>query len=305
MWCQSEPAVHLVCGQQVFDVVDTGGDGSEGNGGKKGVGDGKDCCVVVVAGGERGEAVEVVFVQHFVGVGPGVVDVDLGAILLKFVDDVDHPGVANIGAVLLEGDTEDEHFGPLDFVVAGNHELDHLGGDVFAHIVVEAATCKDDFGVVTVLLGFLGEVVGVNANAVAPDEAGFEGEKVPFCGCSGKHVVGIDPHAVEDHGQFVDEGDIDVALGVFDHFGRFGYPDGGGEVCSSGDDGAVEGIHLVGRLGGGTGGDLFDFGDGVLLVAGVDTLGRVARKEIFVEGEARDSFEHWHAVLFGGSGVDG
>ena len=154
------------------------------------MGDGEDSCVVVVGGGKLGEAVEVIFVQHFVGVGPGVVDVDLCAILLEFMDDVDHPGVADVGAVLLEGDAEDEHFCPFDFVVAGNHEFHHFGGDVLPHIVVKAAPCEDNFRVVTVLLGFLGKIVGVNADTVASDEAGFEGEKVPYGGCD--HFVGVE-----------------------------------------------------------------------------------------------------------------
>ena len=66
------------------------------------MGDGEDSCVVVVGGGELGEAVEVIFVQHLFGVGPGVVDVDLGTVLLEFVDDVDHSGVVDVGEVLLE-----------------------------------------------------------------------------------------------------------------------------------------------------------------------------------------------------------
>ena len=152
---RSEPAVHLVCGEHVFNIIDTRSDSSEGNGGKEGVGDGEDSCVVVVGGGKLGEAVEVIFVEHLFRVGPGVVDVDLCAILLEFVDDVDHPGVADVGAVFLEGDAEDEHFCPFDFVVAGNHELHHFGGDVSAHIVVEATTCEDNFGVVAVLLAGL------------------------------------------------------------------------------------------------------------------------------------------------------
>ena len=237
------------------------------------MGDGEDSCVVVVGGGKLGEAVEVIFVLHLFGIGPRVVDIDLGTVLLEFVDDIDHSGVADVGAVFLEGDAEDEHFCPFDFVVAGNHEFHHFGGDVLPHIVIEAATCEDNFRVVAVLLGFLGEVVGVNADAVASDEAGFEGEKVPFCCGSGKHFVGVDPHAVEDHGQFVHKGDIDVALRVFDHFGCFGNLDGGGKVRSCGDDRAVEGIDLLSRFRGGAGGDFFDFGDSMLLVAGVDALG--------------------------------
>lgn len=98
--------------------------------------------------------------------------------------------------------------------------------------------------------------------------------------------MGVDPHTVEDHGQLVHEGDVDIALGVFDHFGRFGYPDGGGEVCTGGDDGTVECIDFLSRFGGGARGDFFDFGNGVLFITGVDAFERVACKEIFVEGEA-------------------
>ncbi len=193
---RSEPAVHLVCGEHVFNIIDTRSDSSEGNGGKEGVGNGEDGCVVVVGGGELREAVEIIFVQHLCGVGPGVVDVYLGAVLPEFVDDVDHSGVADVGAVLFEGDAEDEHFCPFDFVVAGNHEFHHFGGDVLPHVVVEATACQDDFGVVKV------------------------------------------------------------------------------------------GINLLSRFGGEAGGDFFDFGDSVLLVAGVDAFGRITSKEIFVEGGA-------------------
>ena len=61
---------------------------------------------------------------------------------------------------------------------------------------------------------------------MATNKTRLESEKVPLsAGCS-KHLVGIDTHAVENHGQLINEGDIDVALGVFDHFSGFGYFDG-------------------------------------------------------------------------------
>ena len=43
----------------------------------------------------------------------------------------------------------------------------------------------------------------------------------------------------------------------------------------------------------------------MLLVAGVDPLRAVAAEEIAVEHEARDAFEHGHAVFLGGAGIDG
>ena len=68
------------------------------------MGNGEDSCIVVVCGREFVKNLKVVFVHHLLGVGPGVVDVDLGAILLKLVDDIDHSGVADVGAVLFEGE---------------------------------------------------------------------------------------------------------------------------------------------------------------------------------------------------------
>ena len=48
-------------------------------------------------------------------------------------------------------------------------------------------------------------------------------KKVPFCACGFKDFMGIDAEAVENHGKFVDESNVDVALRVFDDLGGFGY----------------------------------------------------------------------------------
>ena len=54
--------------------------------------------------------------------------------------------VADVGAVLLKGNAKDEHVCALDFVISGNHELDHFGGNIFLHIVVKPSASKNDFG---------------------------------------------------------------------------------------------------------------------------------------------------------------
>jgi hypothetical protein len=61
----------------------------------------------------------------------------------------------------------------------------------------------------------------------------------------------------------------------------------------------------VGDLGGGAGSDLFDGGQAVLLVAGVDALGAVAGKEVAVELQPGMLFQHRNADFLGGTGVDG
>ena len=75
--------------------------------------------------------------------------------MFEFVKNVYDSSVADVGAVLLKGNAKDEHFGTFDFVISGNHELDHFGGNIFTHIVVEAAASQDDFGMIAILLRFL------------------------------------------------------------------------------------------------------------------------------------------------------
>ena len=68
---------------------------------------------------------------------------------------------------------------------------------------------------------------------------------------------------------------------------------------------AVQRVDDVGHFGRGAGGDLLDGGQPVRFVAGVDALGAVAGEEVDVELQAREFFQHGHAVFLGGAGVDG
>ena len=177
----------------------------------------------------------------------------------------------------------------------------HIG----AHAVVKAAAGQDDLGVVADRLRLVGEVVRVHADAVAAHQAGAEGQKVPLAAGGLQHGFGVDAHLVEDDGQLVDEGDVDVALGVLDHLGGFGHADAFGLVRAGGDDLQVKGIDQVGHCWRGAGGDFLDGGDAMFFVARVDALGAVAGKKVEVELEAGEFFQHGHAVFFGGAGVDG
>ena len=49
-------------------------------------------------------------------------------------------------------------------------------------------------------------------------------------------LIGVDTETVEDHRQFVDQRDVDVALRVLDDLGGLGYPDAGCAVRARLDD---------------------------------------------------------------------
>ena len=268
------------------------------------VGDGDDDGVVGPSGRllHRGDAV---FMLGGSSIGPGVEHVGLHMVVGQFFDDVHHAGVAQVGAVFFEGKAQHQHAGALHMDAALGHGFDELGDHVGAHAVIQAATGQDDLGVVAHGLGLVGEVIRVHANAVAADQTGTKGQEVPLAAGGLQHGFGVNVHLVEDERQLVDEGDVEVALGVLYDFGGFGYFDTRGLVGAGGDDLLVERVHQVGNLGRGAGGDFFDGGDPVFFVAGVDAFGAVAAKEVLVVLEARELLQHGHAVFFGTAGVHG
>mmetsp|Transcript_39155 Transcript_39155/g.91820 ORF Transcript_39155/g.91820 Transcript_39155/m.91820 type:complete len:403 (+) Transcript_39155:568-1776(+) len=246
-----------------------------------------------------------VLVHRLFRLGLGVGHEHLDAVGLEFVDDVDHLGVAQVAAVLLEGQAQHVDAGALDVAAAGDHLLDGLLGDELAHAVVDAPAGQDDLRVVAQHVGLVGEVVGVHADAVAAHQARLELQEVPLRAGRLKHLGGVDAELVEDDGQLIHQRDVQVALGVLDHLGGLGGLDAGGAVHAGHDDLFVDLGHLLQRLGRVAGDDLQDLGQRVFLVARVDALGAVADEEVLLPFQAGLALQHRDADLFGGAGVDG
>ena len=281
-----QPPVDLIGRQDVLDVKENGARLTEGPNSpaaerlELAVGHGDD--YGLVGAGLRGrDRDDAIFAVGRLGVDPGVMDVHLDAIALQFLDYVDDPGVAQVGAVFLEGEAEQQYAGAVNRDIVQGHQSRDLVGDVFAHVVVDAPAGQDHLGVEPDFLGLVGQVVRVNANAVATHQSGPERQEVPLAAGGGEDGVGVDVHFLEQHRQFVDQGDVDVALGVFDDLGGFGYPDRGRPMGAGRDDAPVQRIDEFGRFRGGAGGDFLDGSEPVFLVAGVDALRGVADEEGF------------------------
>lgn len=246
-----------------------------------------------------------VFVFSF-GCGyPRVIYIDLDVVFAQLFYDIDNLSVTQIGAVFLEGQPHDQYLGSVYMDALFHHAFDQLGHNIGSHAVVQAATGEDDFWMVADGLGFMGQVVGVNADAVTADQAWTEWQEVPFGTGSLQDSLGVDTHFVEDHCQFVDQRDIQIALGVFNHLGCFSYFDAAGFVGAGDDDFVVQRIYQVRHLGSRTGGDFLDVGNAVFFVAGVDALGTVAGKEVHVVFQARNAFQYRYALFFCGARIDG
>ena len=101
----------------------------------------------------------------------------------------------------------------------------HAVGDIDAHAVVDAPARMDDVRVVAHFLGLVGDVERIDADAVAAHQAGLEGQEVPLGAGRLEHVARVDAQPVGDQGDLVDQGDVDVALGVLQHLGELGDAD--------------------------------------------------------------------------------
>ena len=108
--------------------------------------------------------------------------------------------------------------------------LRDLPGDVQRHVVVQAPAGEDHLRVIADLLRLVRQVVRIDADAVAADQARAERQEVPLAAGGVQHLLGVDAEAVEDQRQLVDQRDVDVALGVLDDLGGLGDPDAGGLV---------------------------------------------------------------------------
>ena len=125
---------------------------------------------------------------------------------------------------------------------------------------------------ITGFLGPVGQIIGIHADTVAPDQPRRERQEIPFGLGGGQHVRRVDLEQMANGRELVHKGDVQVALGVLDHLGSLGNFDGRCFVNAGCHDGA---IHL--------GNDVqstcilrrHHLADGlkpVLLVPGIDTL---------------------------------
>ncbi len=113
-----------------------------------------------------------------------------------------------------------------------------------------------------------------------PTSPGSKWLEIPFGRRGRQHVAGVDAELMKDRRQLVHEGDVEIALRVLDHLGGLGHLDRGRAMNAGrhhravdvGDD--IERARILRRH------HLDDGLEAMLLVAGIDALGRIADGEI-------------------------
>ncbi len=265
--------------------------------------DGYDDRVIGRCGGTRNRA-KPALALAFVGVGMRVVNIDQRMAGAQFVDYLAHARVAQVRTVLLERRAQHEDAAADDADLLERHQAQDLRRDVRAHALVDAPRCADQLGVDAHFAGLVDQIVGVDADAMPADETGSEIEKIPLCRGGLEHFLGIDSQAREDQRKFVDQGNVHVALRVFDGLGRFGDADARRAIGSGANDAAIQRVDEIGNLRRRARGHLDDIGQPARLVARVDPFGAVAAEKIAIEAQSGGAFERRHATVLGRAGVD-
>src|SRR5690606_17255336 len=149
-----------------------------------------------------------------------------------------------------------------------------------------------------------GQVIRVDADAVAAHQAGGELEEVPLGSRGIQDFRGADADQVADLRHLVHQRDVDVALRVLQHLRGLGHLDGGGAVHAGVDDFLVDAGDDLQRFLILAGHDLDDLLQRVLAIARIDPFGAVAQLEVDPAAQARRLFEFRSADLLGGAGMD-
>ncbi len=170
----------------------------------------------VVAFGLRKVFNHVHRIREGVGLNMRIVDADLNPSLLQSLCQWFCRRFARVTDLGFVGPAEEKHLGGLGGKPSLPQDVDEYLSYVVGHGTVDCTGCGDEAGRNTNVAGSLNHVIRVNGDAVAAntDTWGVAME-VPLRCSSRKHVFDVHVHGGENTSEFVDQGDVDVALNIF------------------------------------------------------------------------------------------
>ena len=218
----------------------------------------------------------------------------------KAFDHVDYPAVAQVGNILLEGQSQYQNATGL-----APKPLVEPVADPCAHGIVCVAPGQNDMWLMPQLLGAVSEIVGVDTDAVSSHQAGLEREKVPLRARRVEHIPDRQIKLGKDLGQLIHERDVDVPLRVLDDLCRLCSLDGGGAEDLPAVDRPVHFGKKIQRLLVFSGNDLGDRLDSVNRIPGVNPFRTVSQAKMRAAMKTGDPFELRPADVVCHTGIDG
>jgi len=112
---------------------------------------------------------------------------------LQVGDDVVYLLLRMSGHVFFESQTEDYHGGALDWFAYVSDALDDHLAHMDRHGIVDLASRENHLRLIAELLGAVGEIVRIDADAMSTDEAGVILVEIPFCARRRQDFLGVEP----------------------------------------------------------------------------------------------------------------
>ena len=106
-------------------------------------------------------------------------------------------------------------------MIKGYHMLANLANKKW-YLVVDTPTSEYHLRMMAELFCLIGEVIRIDADAVAAHQARLKVKEIPFGACRFDYFCRIKPHFVEDDGKLVHKGDVDIAPRILDDLCRLG-----------------------------------------------------------------------------------
>src|SRR5918992_3364629 len=232
-------------------------------------------------------------------------NLDLHRVLHQFTHDIDHPAIAQIRHILLEGQSKDGDPASLYRIAGMDQLLDNLPADIDPHAIVDTAAGQDHLGDIAQDPRLMGQVVGIHPDTMPSHKPRLKAQKVPLGGGGSQHLVGIDTHLVEDKRQLIHERNIEISLGILNDLSCLGDLDSRRPVHTGLNHRAIDRRDCIQCLWILPGDDLDNGGEGMFFITGIDPLRRITHKKLNPALQSRLTFKHRDTLLLGGTGIYG
>ena len=200
----------------------------------------------------------------------------LTTVLQQLIDNVHHFGVAQVGAVFLKCQTQYSNLSATHPVAVLHQSLDRLLSHKLSHVIICLTPSQNNLRMVANRLCLIRQIVGVDTNTVASDQAGPEREKIPFAACCFQNIKRINTQPVKNHRQFIHKRNIKISLRIFNNLGGFSNFNSGRPMSARRHYPAIESGYFVECFRCVPGNNFDDCFQAMLLVSRVNALGRVA-----------------------------
>ena len=150
--------------------------------------------------------------------------------------------------------------------------LDAAFCNIFAHVIIDPSSGQDDLGMIAEGFCLIGQIVRINTDTVTADKTRCKRQEIPLCACSLQNGFGINIHFMEDHGQLIHEGNVNITLAVLDYLCSLCHLDGLCTVYACKCHQTVNLCYCIKCLFIHTGYDLGNGFQTMHLIAGVDTF---------------------------------